>query len=586
MNLNSSIETELLSISKTLDFGTHKIKCPSCAETRTKHKHDRPLSITISSDCSLYRCHHCGIEGRVSEKISQQKEKIFYKALDTSVYKKDDSAREWLMNRGISEEVIEKFGIIFSTQKFNGSGELPSVGFPYKKQGVTYAIKWRSASDEHKYFIQTKGGAKTFYNLPEKLNGQKRIIITEGEMDVLSLATAGIGFGEDEHNTVVVSVPNGAPNKVSDSSSSDKKYDYLSDAEQILTNIDQSILLTDHDAQGDFLKEVLSRRIGKAKSYEVDFGQYKDTNEVLMTSGIQTIKDAIENATPIPLAGLNTISTYKDSIQALYDGGYPKGVQTGLPSLDRLISFNPSNLYVVTGYPSHGKSELVDEICIRLAKQGLKTNYASFEKPPQLHALQLASKIVGKPFFKGQENRMSQEEMEYALEFIENNFTFQDHQAGSPFTIDGILDFASSSILRKDTNVLVIDPFNFIDIKQGNQLLTEAINKMLTKTSQWAKQTSSIVIFVAHPAKPQDRGQKVPTGLDISGSISWYTKADFLLSVSRNDHDTEVHVQKVRWNFQGTQGVAKLNYDLNSGRFVEISEDTGFDQDYEWDTDF
>ena len=66
---------------------------------------------------------------------------------------------------------------------------------------MTYAIKWRSASDEHKYFTQTKGGAKTFYNLPEKLNGQKRIIIAEGEMDVLSLATAGIGFGEDEHKT-------------------------------------------------------------------------------------------------------------------------------------------------------------------------------------------------------------------------------------------------------------------------------------------------------------------------------------------------------------------------------------------------
>ena len=94
---------------------------------------------------------------------------------------------------------------------------------------------------------------------------------------------------------------------------------------------------------------------------------------------------------------------------------------------------------------------------------------------------------------------MNQEEMEYALEFIENNFVFQDHQAGSPFTIDGILDFASSALLRADTSVLVIDPFNFIDIKQGNQLLTEAINKLLTKVTQWAKQTQSVVLFVAHP---------------------------------------------------------------------------------------
>ena len=584
MSVNTNLQNELLTISKKLSYGTTKIKCPSCSQTRKKHKHDRPLSLTVSSECVLYRCHHCGIEGRVSE--TDHKNKIFYKELDTTVFKPDTTAKDWLISRGISEEVIKEFGIIFSTQKFNGSGELPSVGFPYKKQGITYAIKWRSASNEHKHFTQTKGGAKTFFNLPEKLNGQKRIIITEGELDVLSLATAGVGFGEDEHDTLVVSVPNGAPSKVNNNTVDDKKYDYLRDAESILSNIDQSILLTDQDSAGDSLKEVLGRRIGRAKSFEVDLGEYKDVNEVLMTSGVEKIVDAIENAKPLPLAGLNTISTYKDSIQSLYDTGYPKGVQTGLPSLHRLISFNPSNLYVVTGYPSHGKSELVDEICIRLAKQGLKTNYASFEKPPQLHALQLASKIVGKPFFKGQEQRMSQEEMEYAMEFIENNFVFQDHQAGSPFTIEGILDFASSSLLRANTSVLVIDPFNFIDIKQGRQLLTEAINKMLTKVSQWAKQTQSIVMFVAHPAKPQDRGQKVATGLDISGSISWYTKADFLLSVSRNDYDTEVHVQKVRWNFQGTQGVAKLSYDLNSGRFVELSEDIGFDKDYEWTTDF
>ena len=95
-------------------------------------------------------------------------------------------------------------------------------------------------------------------------------------MDVLSLATAGIGFGEDEHNTLIVSVPNGAPSKVKNDTEDDKKYDYLRDAETILSNIDQSILLTDQDTAGDSLKEVLGRRIGKAKSYEVDLGQYKD----------------------------------------------------------------------------------------------------------------------------------------------------------------------------------------------------------------------------------------------------------------------------------------------------------------------
>ena len=577
----NELRTEISQISKNLTFGSHKIKCPACKDTRKKHKHDTPLSLTITSDATLYRCHHCGIEGKVG-----LGDKIFFKKIDTKTYKNDDLARVWLKNRGISDEVIERFGIITSKHKFNGSGEMPSVGFPYKKQGVTYAIKWRSASDEHKYFTQTKGGAKTFFNLPEKLNGQKRIIITEGELDVLSLATAGIGFGKDEHETIVVSVPNGAPAKVSETSFDDKKYDYITDAETILSNIDQSILLTDSDKQGDFLKEILSRRIGKTKSFEVDFGEYKDANEVLMTSGIEGVRNIIENATPVPLAGLNNISVYREKIQSLYDVGYSKGIKIGIPSIDKLITFNPSNLIVMTGYPSAGKSEFADEIAIRLAKQGMKTCFASFEKPPQLHAMQLVSKITGKPFFKAEGERMTQEELEYALEFVENNFIFQDHQAGSPFTIDGILQFASSAILRKNIGCLIIDPFNFIDLKQGNQMITEAINKLLTKTSQWAKQTQSVVVFIAHPAKPQDRSKKIPTGLDISGSISWYTKADFLLSIVRREHETEVHVQKVRWNFQGEQGVAKLKYDKLSGKFMQNQDDFSFDEDYQWDTNF
>ena len=302
MSINTSLQNELLTISKGLSFGTHKIKCPSCNKTRRKHKHDKPLSLTVTSDCALYRCHHCGVEGRVSE---AKQNKIFYKELDTTIYKPDTTAKDWLMGRGISEEVIKQFGIIFSTQSFNGSGELPSVGFPYKKQGITYAIKWRSASDEHKHFTQTKGGAKTFFNLPEKLNGQKKIIITEGELDVLSLATAGVGFGEDEHNTLIVSVPNGAPSKVNDNTVDDKKYDYLRDAETILSNIDQSILLTDQDSAGDSLKEVLGRRIGKAKSFEVDLGEYKDVNEVLMTGGVEKIVDAI-----LPTESLNWSMRY------------------------------------------------------------------------------------------------------------------------------------------------------------------------------------------------------------------------------------------------------------------------------------
>ena len=83
----------------------------------------------------MYRCHHCGIEGRVSEKqaYAEQHKKNIFKELDTTVFKTDNTAKDWLMDRGISEEVIEKFGIIFSKHKFNGSGEFRALVFHTRK---------------------------------------------------------------------------------------------------------------------------------------------------------------------------------------------------------------------------------------------------------------------------------------------------------------------------------------------------------------------------------------------------------------------------------------------------------------------
>jgi twinkle protein len=90
-------------------------------------------------------------------------------------------------------------------------------------------------------------------------------------MDALSLVQAGF--------MNVVSVPDGAP--ASGSNPTDKKFSYLLSAEEHLMNAETIILCTDSDSAGKFLRDELSRRIGREKCFRITYPDgCKDMNDV------------------------------------------------------------------------------------------------------------------------------------------------------------------------------------------------------------------------------------------------------------------------------------------------------------------
>ena len=122
-------------------------------------------------------------------------------------------------------------------------------------------------------------------------------MICEGEMDVLALATVGI---------VAISIPNGAPSKVSNRKvhpEEDIKFTYLWQERELLESVDKIVLATDDDPAGAALAEELARRIpdGRAKCWRVHYPRgCKDSNDVLIKHGPDRLKECIENPTPLP----------------------------------------------------------------------------------------------------------------------------------------------------------------------------------------------------------------------------------------------------------------------------------------------
>lgn len=556
---------------RNLDIGQHKISCPLCSHTRTKNKHDKPLSVNVDVDKVVFNCHHCSERGIINHnktrnvKIIETTKPKQTKPIDLPK-EESNKGRDWLETRSIDPDVAKIMGATAFKKK-----NRDVIGFAYGQEDKVEGIKYRSINDK---IFWWEGNSKTLWGRYKPNKDLKTlddtIIITEGEMDALSVNTAL----KDHLNIECYSVPNGSPNKISDGKFDEKesgRFQYVWEERDKFEGKTRVVLATDNDSAGDVLAYELGRRLNLARCYRVDYGEYKDMNELLMNEGKLAVIKAITNAQPIPMHNLNSIQEYATDFQDLYDNGQPKGITTGLPTVDEIFTLSEGNLVVVSGMPGDGKSAFIDQLCVNVAKNfGWKTCFASFEKPIILHSAQLSELYSGKPFFDRGNGRMTQEEKDVSELFIKENFLFQDYFGGELPTIEAVLEKARSAVLRHGIKILVIDPFNYLHYEKVG-LDTDAISDMLTKIQLFCKQHSVLCFFVCHPAKPTERtGKKqVVTGLDIAKSMSFYAKADIGLTVYRTADSVQIHNWKTRFTWWGKVGMVELDFDIENGRYKE-----------------
>jgi twinkle protein len=457
---------------------------------------------------------------------------------------------------------------LFAAEKFfHKIGKVtPAIGFPYYRHGGIVATKYRSISG--KDFTQDMGGAHDFFGIDNIIAGMP-IIIVEGEIDALSAIEAGLNN--------VVSVPSGAPMKVADPKADDRRFAFIHNAQQVLDSAPYIVLATDQDTAGQALAEELARRIGKDKCRLAKFNK-KDLNEVLLDDDptlddlpSTLIKNIIDAAEPYPIAGLSTAGSFAERLNNLYSKGTGKGVTTGYDSVDNVYTVVPSQLTVVTGYPSSGKSNFVDQLMVNIGRtSGWKFAICSFENQPDIHISRLMEIYTKKRFFEGKE-RMTQAEHDEAFKWVHEHFVFIDTNGEEPNSLDSILSRAATAVKTMGVKGLVIDPYNYIDMNKSNSTETEAISNMLSKVKKFCVTNDVHTWFVAHPSKITRSGvdQPRPDGMAISGSMAWWAKTDCGITVHRGDGCVEIAVWKCRYRWVGQQGETSLLYNKTSGTYEE-----------------
>ena len=537
-----------------------RVACPYCSGERRKTT-SKDMTLTRKPDGAVvFHCHHCQTNGSVQP---QQERKLSAVPSPTIVSNALEAHHyDWLSKRGISKPTADKMKLFASEKYFSKLGKsADAIGFPYYRNGALVAAKYRSFPE--KDFTQDSGGAHDFFGL-DLVKKDQPLIIVEGEIDCLSLME--LGFEN------VVSVPSGAPIKVADGKvlpSEDKKFAYVWNAREVLDAVPYVILATDQDTAGQALAEELARRIGKEKCRLAKF-EKKDLNEVMLDDPTK-VSEVISSAAPYPVSGISDASTFYERLNELYNKGTGKGFSTGYSSVDEIYTVAPAQLTVVTGYPSSGKSNFVDQIMVNLAQaHDWKFAVCSFENQPEIHISRLMEIYTKRRFFDGKD-RMSESDKEIAFKFVKDHFLFIDTNGEEPSTLDSILDRARIAVKRMGVRGLVIDPYNYIELPKSEGTETAAISDMLTRVQKFCKAHDVHTWFVAHPSKITRQGteQPRPDGMSIAGSMAWWAKTDCGVTVHRKDHHVEIAVWKCRYRWVGTQGETTMIYNKTAGTYSE-----------------
>lgn len=522
--------------------GEIDVLCPKCSHTRKK-KDLKCLGVNLDKD--VWNCRHCGWIGYLKKKSAI--ESITYtKPTFKNNTELTTKAVKWFEGRGISQKTLVNMKITEGKEWLpQVKREINTLQFNFFRSGELINTKYR---DGKKNFKLHKGAERIFYNFDAIISSEE-VFIVEGEIDCLSLIESGLKN--------VISVPNGANEKTNNMSYLDSCIDLFKDK--------KIHLALDNDLPGRKLRDDLADRFGKENCDYIEFGDFKDANDCLQHKGIQGVMDCCTKPIQFPLDGAFTISDIVDEIQDMYENGLDKGADLKIPGFE--LNIVKGYLTMITGIPSHGKSDWVDYMTLqlRIHHDWKGAFYSPENKPTQLHFSKLCRKLIGKNW--DGPSKITRPEVITTINYLNDYFWFIKPKKG--YTLDSILSYIRQLQLRHGLDFFVIDAWNKLD-HLGDD--AKYIGKSLDKIAAFCEDNNLHCFLVAHPKKmrkAEDGKYEVPTLYDIKGASEFYDKADNGICVYRDfeKQQTEIHRQKIKFDHWGVEGFSTYAYDVSAKRY-------------------
>ena len=571
-------------------------ECPYCHGDG----HDRE-TFSISLDTGKYKCFRakCGAQGNMitlardfDYRLSGMEEapRKVYRRFGTPKVpiEPKPAAVRYLEGRGISAEVAKRYEITVQKDREN------ILVFPfYDARGEMRFVKYRKTDfdktrDKAKEWSE-KGGMPILFGMKQCDQSEKRLVLTEGQIDSLSCAEAGIKNA--------VSVPNGA-----------KGFTWVPNCWEFLKGFEEIVVFGDCEGGKITLLDEISRRFGgRVRHVRIaDYLGCKDANEILQKHGREAIRHCVDNAAFPPVDCVVEVA----DVEPVNPSSVEK-MKTGIADLDECLGGGlPFGYYhIITGRRGEGKSTLASQLLAEALDQGYGVFAYSGELPVGHFKAWVDFQIAGaRKIREGKDGGyfISKYDRERIADWYRGRFFAYDTEKLSDSKLS-IIEIAELVVKRNGVRVILIDNLmTAVDLDANAKANKyDAQGEFAKGLAELARRHNVLILLVAHKRKmqagdffgndPNDDISGSSYVTNLAGDIVGYTRPerklvdkgiatidDRVLTVTKNRLFGKVNYEGWIMNFEPKSkriGNARdslyrnFGWEMNSDGFMDVAED-------------
>jgi twinkle protein len=465
-------------------------------------------------------------------------------------------------DRKISKVVADHYNIKVS---LNEEGDVAEHFYPYGGAGGISGYKVRKLPKEFYSIGRLKGlFGQMFFNA-----GGKRLVITEGEVDALSVAQANY----DEYKVIYPVIALRSSTSVKD----------LLDNRDYIRSFDEVVLMFDQDEAGKAALEEAIKIVGLDKVKIAKTGKYKDANELLVAEGSKALIKCVWDAqryTPVGIVGKEEIWDQLVNYSELVGIPYPEcleGVGTKLKyiRLGEIVT-------LISGTGS-GKSSIVREILLHLleaAPEDHRIGGLFLEESPA----EVARKLSGMYLQRNPDHEeLTLEDLKPGFDavFGSDRLILIDHQGS--LEDDQLIEQLEYMCLS-GCKYIFIDHITIL-ASEGTEGLSEnqAVDKIMNDLLRLAKRHNVWIGLVSHLRKAPNGKQsfeegRIPSIDDIKGSGSIKQVSFDIIAFARNliaeseEERNTIRMRVLKARRTGLTGdVAGARYCAETGRLTGMN---------------
>lgn len=460
-----------------------------------------------------------------------------------------------LTKRAISQSTAEHFGYFVSTY----NGKPVQVAPYYDSAGLLVAQKVRFPDKQFSFLGKPKEA--TLFGQHKWKSGGKRVVVTEGEIDCLSVSQV------QDNRWPVVSLPNGAAGA---RKALAKNIEWLSAFEEIVLMFDM-----DEPGQSAARECVDLFKPGQCKIASLPL---KDANEMVQAGRTAELVSAIWNAKVYRPDGIVSVDDVIEQALSPIEHGF----SWWMPTLDAVLRGRKRGEVIGIGAGTGvGKTAFVCQQAAHDIQQGHVPALFFLESTPAETLLRVAGNIAGKAFHDP-DCAVPIDEKRTALEALRGKLWLYDSWGSADWeTIAAKIRYLAVTegvfLFTVDHLTALADPANE----------RESLETIMKSLASLANELQVVITFVSHLATPEGKSHEEGGRVTIKqfkGSRSIGYWAWTLLALERDQQaeepearQTVVRVLKDRKTGRATGMTIPITYDHTS---THLKEAHGFDPEY------